>query len=204
MHFQEQLRLLILKEKPELVIETGVQTGVSTEHILRALVENGLGFLFSIDPAKDKIDAVAKGLTAEQRDRWFPYVDLSVNALYNLGTTKPWDIFLHDSDHGVACQTYEYEMAWCCVRPGGLICSDDWTWSDHGAWTAFVQRHGLMSDTLGAMAWVRKPLDTLVATSTEERWAAHQRCLDLARIAAGGIAGKIIDAVAQDGVKSSY
>lgn len=203
-HFQEHLRRQLLIEKPLVVVETGIQTGVSTDRILQALVENNKGILFSIDPSLDKINAVFKALAPEQRSRWYPRADLSVDALWNLSTTEPWDVFLHDSDHNVACQTYEFEMAWRMVRPGGLICADDYTWSDHGAWQDFCARHKVMSDTMGAMAWVRKPLGTDCATSREEIMLAHEFSRTLARAKSGFDPDLPIVAVSQDGIKSTY
>lgn len=207
-HFQEQLYNQLKIERPEVVVETGVQTGVSTDWILRALVENRRGCLYSIDPSITKIDAVTETLTEEQLGHWYPEAGLSVDVLKRLPLRPAWDVFLHDSDHNVHCQTYELEFAWRMVRPGGLICADDYTWGDHGAWPKFCTRHGataLDTSTLGAMAYFRKPLSTPWTPPTAEDVAEwHQHCLVLARLAAGAPADGVFVGAAQDGVVSVY
>jgi predicted O-methyltransferase YrrM len=35
------------------------------------------------------------------------------------------DLFIHDSDHTMPCQLFEYELAWEWLRPGGILLSDD-------------------------------------------------------------------------------
>ena len=68
-------------------------------------------------------------------------------------------MFLHDSDHRVWNQTFEYEAAWWFVRPGGVIASDDVEWGDppHRAWSAFIARHALVDERHGHFAFARKP-----------------------------------------------
>ena len=74
------------------------------------------------------------------------------------GSVGPFDLFIHDSDHGVECQTYEYEAAWLMVRSGGIIASDDVTWGQHNAWHDFIKRHGFDGDkTVGAAHYIVKP-----------------------------------------------
>lgn len=43
------LYLLIRAIKPAIVVETGVAAGISSSHILKALCDNGSGFLHSVD-----------------------------------------------------------------------------------------------------------------------------------------------------------
>lgn len=155
-HYQDHLRGIILAETPSVVVETGVLHGVSSDRILEALDEIGKGTLHSIDPSPPD------GIFDVDHPRWTKYRTTSVDALLRVYEhTGAWDIFLHDSDHEVWCQTFEYELAWHFVRAGGLIMSDDTTWGypdpDHGAWDAFCDRHGVCAQMFGNMGVVRKP-----------------------------------------------
>lgn len=156
-HYQDYLREIILAEKPQVVVETGVLYGTSSDRILSALDTLDKGTLYSIDPNPPE------GVFSIDHPRWVKFQYLSTVALtMTFGKGGPWDIFLHDSDHEVWCQTFEYEVAWYLVRPGGLIMSDDTSWGypypDHGAWDAFCDRHGLRARMYGSMGVVRKPM----------------------------------------------
>ena len=94
-------------------------------------------------------------------------------------------------------------MAWQRVNPFGFICSDDFTWSDHGAWPAFCKRHGVMSDSLGAMAFFRKPAGP-PAVEFDKVMEAHYHAIELARIAVNGRSDLEIEGIAQDGIRSKY
>jgi hypothetical protein len=63
--------------------------------------------------------------------------------------TGPWDFFLHDSDHEKPCQTFEYEFAYGCLKPGGWIFSDDIEWAQHFAWRKFTERYRLKTLKIG-------------------------------------------------------
>ena len=132
---------LIRQVKPKLIVETGVSEGVSTQKFLQALDDNGEGQLISIDPSPAYQIA---------HPRWTLIRDLSVNVLAKLYHEHgPFDMFVHDSDHGAECQTFEYETALRFVAPSGYILSDDITWGNHNAWPAFLARHNLAGDKIG-------------------------------------------------------
>ena len=164
-HYQNHLREILLGERrdggsPRIVVETGVSYGISSDRILATLDEIGIpghGLLYSIDPAPPD------GVFEVSHPRWSKIRKISSEALgYVYEHTGPWDVFLHDSDHGVWCQTFEYEVAWHFVRPGGLILSDDVTWGTppHRAWENFCARHDLAYDKAGHCAVARKPAAT--------------------------------------------
>jgi GR25 family glycosyltransferase involved in LPS biosynthesis len=170
-HYQDHLRDILLNERrdggsPRIVVETGVSHGISSDRILSALDEIGIpghGLLYSVDPAPPD------GIFEISHPRWSKCRKLSVEALpYIYENTGPWDVFLHDSDHEIWCQTFEYEVAWHFVRPGGLILSDDATWGmpPHKAWDNFCARHGLTFWKAGACVCARKPMAAPGAPTT--------------------------------------
>jgi predicted O-methyltransferase YrrM len=161
-HYQDHLREILLGERkdggsPRIVVETGVSYGISSDRILATLDEIGVpdhGLLYSIDAAPPA------GIFEISHPRWSKTTGLSVDALpFIYEHTGPWDVFLHDSDHEVWCQTYEYEVAWHFVRGGGLILSDDIPWGTppHRAWERFCLRHGINYTMAGHCAVTRKP-----------------------------------------------
>ncbi len=145
-HYQSILANIIRGEKPLVMIETGVESGYSSEHFLVAMDDNRIGQLFSCDPTPSAFyDAYP--IT---HPRFVFIREPSYTALDKIwAKTGRVDIFLHDSDHSFKCQTFEYEWAWEHVRQGGIIASDDVGWSDttpdkpHHAWDQFCERHGV-------------------------------------------------------------
>jgi len=162
-HYQDHLREILLGEcrdggSPRIIVETGVSWGISSDRILATLDEIGIpghGLLYSIDPGP------AYGVFETSHPRWSKLKQLSITALpFVYEHTGPWDVFLHDSDHEVWCQTFEYEVAWNFVRGGGLIMSDDITWGTppHRAWEVFCSRHGMTYSMKGHCGIARKPI----------------------------------------------
>lgn len=161
-HYQDHLRDILLGERwgggsPRTVVETGVSYGISSDRILATLDDIGTpghGTLYSIDCAPPA------GIFEVSHPRWSKYKQMSTEALPAIyANTGPWDVFLHDSDHEVWCQTFEYEVAWHFVRGGGLIMSDDIPWGTppHRAWGKFCDRYGLVYKMAGNCAVARKP-----------------------------------------------
>lgn len=170
-HYQDYLREILLGERrdggsPRVVVETGVSYGISSDRILATLDEIGIpghGLLYSVDSSPPA------GVFEVSHPRWSKLRQMSTEALpFIYERTGPWDVFLHDSDHGVWCQTFEYEVAWHFVRGGGLIMSDDATWGvpPHRAWPNFCERHGLSYTTAGACVIARKAIATPGAPTT--------------------------------------
>jgi len=119
--------------KPDIVIETGVASGISTLFILRALERNGKGRLYSIDlPNVEQASTLPEGfepgwiVPEDLRRRLSLYIGDSrivlPELLKRLGRI---DMFLHDSLHTYDHMMYEYAEVWKYLRDGGVIASDD-------------------------------------------------------------------------------
>ena len=144
-----QLYAAVRAARPAVVVETGVASGMSSAHILRALAANGSGKLYSIDlPNVQEGSILPQGRTTG----WM--VPAALHARWNLqlGDTRELlpkllqsldhvDLFLHDSDHSYEAMTFEFEQALPKVEPGGLLMSDDSHL--HAAWDDFCARHAL-------------------------------------------------------------
>jgi predicted O-methyltransferase YrrM len=123
--------------RPDVVVETGVQSGISSALILQALEDNRGGFLYSIDlPDQNLLEAIPpdrrRGLESgwavpqELRDRWGLVIGRSQDKLLPLlRQLKAIDIFIHDGEHTLENMYQEYELAWQFLKPGGLLLSDD-------------------------------------------------------------------------------
>lgn len=149
--YQAALGDVVRQLKPLVVVESGVQGGNSTLHILKAMDDVGCGHLHSIDPNP--------GLVLEH-PRWTLWKEKSVTAFAKIyRVSNPWDIFLHDSDHDVGCQTFEYEAAWKFLRAGGLMVSDDVWWDQptHYAWDKFAAEQWLKDGRIGCAGSLYKP-----------------------------------------------
>lgn len=122
---------------PELVLETGVNTGRSSLVILNALKENGKGRLVSIDlPSPDRTREQGGGDVADKgpgqlvpetlRKGWDLRLgdarQLLPESLEELGSP---DLFIHDSDHSYDHMLWELKTAAAVMKPGGLLMADD-------------------------------------------------------------------------------
>jgi len=123
------LYVLVKLLKPSIVVETGVEHGVSTSFILMALEDNNYGKLFSIDiPSntlpKRKVSGwlIPEGL----KQRWSLLIGRSKDILKPLlSQLSTIDIFFHDSEHTYYNMLYEYLVAYQHLREGGILLSDD-------------------------------------------------------------------------------
>jgi len=143
---------LVRKVKPSVIVETGVCNGVSTLFILKALAENGCGYLYSVDyPYRVDQDLEEfrdetfgrYGGAAIPRDKkpgWIIPDDLRSMWTLRLGKSQTQlpalleeldsvDLFIHDSEHSHPCMMFEYEVAWHKMKNGGTILSDDISWN---------------------------------------------------------------------------
>jgi len=98
---------LVISTNPELIIETGVAAGKSTNIILKQLHRSAGGRLVSIDITAN----VGELVETQYKYLWDLEVLPSVNRKYNykrilLGYPKA-SIFLHDSDHSARWQEFE-------------------------------------------------------------------------------------------------
>jgi len=94
------LYILCRRGKPDVVVETGVASGVSSTHILGALEQNQRGRLYSIDQPGWMGDLSGWLIPDYLKSRWQLIAGRSSEKLAPLlKTVAPIDVFLHDSDH---------------------------------------------------------------------------------------------------------
>lgn len=121
---------LVRAARPDLIVETGVASGVSSAHFLLALEKNGAGRLVSIDLPQERF--LPKG----EDPGWMVPDGLRGGWDLRLGDARQLlsevlaevdrvDLFVHDSLHTREHMLFELRTAHPKVRPGGhLICDD--------------------------------------------------------------------------------
>jgi hypothetical protein len=174
------LYALIRCQGPDVVVETGVCNGVSSLAILHALDHNGHGQLHSVDlpfRADEDLDEFraetfddygGAAIPADRdpgwivpdrlRDRWDLRIGKSQHELPQLlPEIGPVDVFLHDSEHSHPCQMFEYELGWHHLGNGGLLMSDDTSWTDAFETFIDVRGDGAAARPADGMGVIRKP-----------------------------------------------
>lgn len=162
--YGEALYALVRWVEPDIVLETGVASGLSSAYILCALEENNKGRLFSIDlpyevgktyaegyfKPEGEIWPVPKGeqpgwiIPGELRHRWELIIGRSSEKLPPLlEQLKSMDIFLHDSEHSYENMKWEYQTIWPYLKEGGLLLSHDI--DRNGAFSEFCNGVGARS-----------------------------------------------------------
>lgn len=133
------LYLLVASTRPSIMIETGVDQGVSSYFILEALRRNGYGRLHSIDIGATVSSGDSVGWLVPQhlRERWELTLKPAEEALPTMNEMV--DIFLHDSLHTQEHMSFEFHWADGHLSPGGILCSDDIDINQ--AFMAFLQEH---------------------------------------------------------------
>jgi len=119
------LYVLVRQRRPSVVIEIGTGNGHSSFFILRALLQNEAGSLYSFD-----IEPLAGGLLSEtERRAWhFRLVDRKrapsslADQLAKLPTA---DFCLHDAGHGYLPQYLEFTLLWQKLAEDGVLMCDD-------------------------------------------------------------------------------
>lgn len=119
--------------KPEIVIETGVSSGISTYFILSALERNDCGALYSIDIEETlgsnrfkEVKKIGWLVPEELRNRWTFLLGDSKEVLPRiLSEVKSVDIFMLDSGDTYEHKCFEFRTAWRHLREGGVLLSDD-------------------------------------------------------------------------------
>ncbi|MGH7206385.1 MAG: class I SAM-dependent methyltransferase [Nitrospiraceae bacterium] len=134
--------LLVRLMQPKVVVETGVEYGLSSRVMLLAMERNGRGTLHSIDFPNQDIVIESSGfrqrnimppgretgwlVPSDLRGRWHLHLGDAKELLPKLlATLEPIDIFVHDSLHSYDHMLFEFRTAWPHLRGGGVICSDD-------------------------------------------------------------------------------
>jgi predicted O-methyltransferase YrrM len=121
--------------RPETIVETGVANGVSSAHVLLALHNNRQGILHSIEigdsaylPAGREPGWVVPDWL---RGRWRFHLGDARQILPQLVRELPsLDLFTHDSLHTYEHMKFEFEQAFPCLRPGGILIADDALWNE--------------------------------------------------------------------------
>jgi predicted O-methyltransferase YrrM len=157
-----ELYAIVRATTPRVMIETGVASGLSSAHILRALDRNGNGTLHSIDlPNVQEGSVLPQGRTSgwivpdSLRGGWQLQLGDSRELLPRLlETLDRIDVFLHDSDHSYEAMLFEFEQAYPKLEPGGLVLSDDTHL--HAAWDDFCANYGLRPGRVGHLGVTRK------------------------------------------------
>jgi hypothetical protein len=139
-----ELYAIIRALSPQIVIETGVASGLSSAFILHALRRNNSGQLYSIDLPPYVISyedtefvSLPKGLEVgwavkeEDRKGWSLIFGNSLDVLPRLcKKLGKLDIFIHDSRHTYSVMFNEYKTVWPYLSSSGLLISDDVTRND--------------------------------------------------------------------------
>ncbi len=144
----EMLYALCRKLKPDIFVETGVASGISSSYILCALEENKKGGLYSIDLPWDEESGWI--IPDYLRHRWHLEQGRSSEKLPPLlERLKQIDIFLHDSEHSYQNMLWEYKTAWGNLRKSGVLLSHNISHSR--AFPDFCESSGVKGLILGDM-----------------------------------------------------
>jgi hypothetical protein len=142
--FVRALWHLIRHTRPGIVVETGVAHGMTSRFILEALERNRAGYLWSIDlPPFNPRTRQEIGVAVDNdrlHRRWAYITGTSRRKLPALlAQLRRVDLFVHDSMHSKRNVTFELELAWRYLSPGGFILVDDI--DANAAFTLFIERH---------------------------------------------------------------
>ena len=118
--------------QPEVVVETGVAAGWSSQSILSALKQNGdNGALFSSDfpyfRYKNPEKYVGFVVDEELKQNWMLFIDGDQNNLPRIvdNLQKPVDIFHYDSDKSCEGRNFAYDMIAPKLSEKALVIFDD-------------------------------------------------------------------------------
>jgi predicted O-methyltransferase YrrM len=143
------------RQRPDIVVETGVASGVSSSHILCALEKNKQGQLYSIDLPSGRENRSGWMIPDYLRHRWHLTPGSSSETLEPLlKKAAAIDMFLHDSDHSYQNMMWEFETAWTYLKAGGLLLSHNIDYND--VFPDFCREHGVKGYTLGDMGGIVK------------------------------------------------
>lgn len=138
--------------KPEIVIETGVASGLSSSMFLLAMNKTGIGHLYSIDlpPSEELNEKIEQAtlLPKEKSSGWLIPENLKNRWTLTLGDSKKilpellndvkkCDLFLHDSDHSYEYMSWEFKTVSLYLKTALL--SDDI--SKNNAFDEFASNH---------------------------------------------------------------
>ena len=143
------------RQKPDIVVETGVASGVSSSHILGALEKNKHGQLYSIDLPSGRENRSGWMIPDYLIHRWHLTKGRSSETLEPLlKKVTEINIFLHDSDHSYQNMMWEFETAWAYLKAGGLLLSHNIDYND--VFSDFCRDNGVKGYELGDMGGIVK------------------------------------------------
>lgn len=124
------LYFLCKKYPPQVVVETGVSMGYSSQTILKAMQEQGEGHLFSSDFPYFRLENPEKyiGCVVEEKlkDRWTLLIEGDrVNLPKFMKRIKQIDLFHFDSDKSVSGRTYAWGVVKGQISPRANVVFDD-------------------------------------------------------------------------------
>jgi predicted O-methyltransferase YrrM len=142
-------------QKPDIIVETGVASGVSSSRILCALEENKRGQLYSIDLPWWQDNQSGWLIPDYLRHRWHLILGRSSEELAPLlRKVAEMDIFLHDSDHSYRNMLWEFQIAWTHLKAGGLLLAHNI--DTNAAFSDFCRDDGVKGYSLENMGGIVK------------------------------------------------
>jgi predicted O-methyltransferase YrrM len=149
------LYVICRRQKPDIVVETGVASGVSSSYILCALEQNKRGQLYSIDLPWWQENQSGWLIPEYLRHRWHLILGRSSEKLTPLlRKVAEIDIFLHDSDHSYQNMLWEFQTAWKYLKAGGLLLAHNIDTNE--AFSDFCQGHSVKGYSLANMGGIVK------------------------------------------------
>jgi hypothetical protein len=120
--------------RPEIIVETGVASGVSSSYLLLALGRNQKGTLHSVevgDPSYRPAGRAPGWIVPDRlRSRWQLHIGDATTVLPELfQKLGEVDMFIHDSLHTYEHMKFELELAYPHTRRDGLMLADDALWN---------------------------------------------------------------------------
>jgi len=156
---QAELYAIVRLLKPNIIVETGVENGISASFILQALKDNNYGKLYSIEITQILANGREAGwiIPSDLKSRWELLIGNSLEVLPILcRSLHSIDIFIHDSEHSYPVMFGEYLIVWPYIRSGGFLISDDT--GENEAFINFSQRVNVPACwTLRGYGILRKP-----------------------------------------------
>jgi predicted O-methyltransferase YrrM len=140
------LHFLIRHRRPEVVVETGVAAGYSSQAMLTALALNGDGRLYSSDFPYFRLEDPQRYIGAlvepELRDRWTLRIRGDrVNLPEIVREVRQIDLFHYDSDKPVDGRRFALNLVMPRMSADGVILMDDI--QDNGFFRDYVAEHNL-------------------------------------------------------------
>ncbi len=143
------------RQQPDIVVETGVASGMSSSYILCALEQNGHGELYSIDLPGWEEKQSGWMIPDYLRHRWHLTLGRSSEKLPPLlKEIGHVNIFLHDSEHSYQNMLWEFQTAWAYLKAEGLLLAHNI--DNNNAFRDFCHNVGLKGYLLTNMGGIAK------------------------------------------------